>query len=85
MKRDARWQQQRRKEWRAEVATGTVACHLCGRLITKNDVWDLDHVVPLALGGHRYGELHPAHARCNRVEGADITNRKRLNVSRLAL
>jgi 5-methylcytosine-specific restriction enzyme A len=48
------------------VAAGGV-CHLCGGPIDGvRDRWDVDHVVPLALGGDDGGDnLKPAHAKCH--------------------
>ena len=45
-------------------------CHLCKGLIKAGQAWDLDHVVPLALGGSNdASNLRPAHEKCHR--GAD--------------
>lgn len=36
-------------------------CHLTGQLIRPGDAWDLDHKIPLILGGqHRESNLYPA-------------------------
>lgn len=64
------------------VAAG-VGCCRCGRPILPGQKWDVDHILPRALGGGEdatnYGA---AHAACNRAEGgrrgARITNARRL-------
>ena len=48
-------------------------CHLCGDKITVRDRWDLDHKVPLALGGEdELANLAPAHDRCHRIKTATV-------------
>ena len=46
-------------------------CHLCGGTIDgTRDAWDLDHVIPLALGGEDTDDnLRPAHRKCHRAKG----------------
>ena len=42
-------------------------CHLCGAPIQAGQAWDIDHVIPLALGGtNDAANLRPAHAKCHR-------------------
>lgn len=44
-------------------------CHLCGRKAPR-DRWDLDHLIPLSLGGeHTAANVAVSHARCNRSRG----------------
>ena len=36
-------------------------CHISGRKIGPADLWDLEHVIPLSMGGeHRESNLRPA-------------------------
>jgi 5-methylcytosine-specific restriction endonuclease McrA len=59
-------------------------CHLCGGAIDGvRDRWDVEHVVPLALGGDDGGDnLQPAHAKCHAaktpVDVAQIAKAKRV-------
>lgn len=46
-------------------------CHLCGGKITASDAWDVDHVLPLALGGSdNESNFAPAHQVCHRGKTA---------------
>lgn len=61
---------QRRHRQAAAVVlamAGTATCSVCGRLVRADEPWDLDHVIPLAMGGtnHR-ANLAIAHRACNR-------------------
>jgi hypothetical protein len=47
-----------------------VPCARCGELVHPGEPWDLDHVVPLALGG-RADTARPAHQDCNRRAGVE--------------
>lgn len=67
--------QQTRKALAPLVATGTVKCTLCPELIKPGEPWDLDH----ADGKQAY--RGPAHASCNRSEGAARGNRQRRRVT----
>ena len=46
-------------------------CHICGMPIFVGDLWDVEHVKPLWLGGED-GEANmaPAHKRCHREKSA---------------
>jgi len=48
-----------------EAAQGL--CHICGEAIDgTRERWDVDHVVPLQLGGDDHGDnLQPAHVACH--------------------
>jgi hypothetical protein len=61
------------RRWIPLIASGTVPCVLCGRVILPGKIrvggklqrsWDLDHIP----GTTRY--RGPAHMRCNRRDGA---------------
>lgn len=46
-------------------------CYLCGQPITKNQKWNLDHVVSVSQGGATSeNNLRPVHERCNNEKGA---------------
>ena len=46
-------------------------CHICAQPITVGDPWDVEHVIPLALGGADGGDnLAPAHVACHRSKTA---------------
>ena len=48
-------------------------CHLCGAKITVREKWDLDHMIPLALGGaDELANLAPAHNTCHRTKTAKL-------------
>src|SRR3954466_3669485 len=46
-------------------------CARCGEVINPGDLWDLDHLKPLALGGTD-DTARPAHVRCNRRHGSQL-------------
>ena len=54
-----------------EAAQGI--CHICGEAIDgTRDRWDVEHVVPLNLGGDDHGDnLQPAHERCHKGKSKD--------------
>lgn len=58
-------------------AIGT-PCPLCGQVMHEWQALDLDHAVPLVLGGSEVGD-RITHARCNRSTGATLGNRLRGN------
>lgn len=57
-----------------EARGGT--CHICGhRIDGTREPWDLDHIVPLALGGEDAdANLAPAHASCHRAKGGKTSD-----------
>jgi len=65
------------------------ACHICGGTIDgTREVWDVEHVVPLAQGGDDHGEnLRPAHKACHAGKTArdagDTARAKRLEAKHL--
>jgi 5-methylcytosine-specific restriction endonuclease McrA len=60
-------------------------CHICGESIDgARDRWDVEHIVPLALGGDDDGDnLAPAHARCHagktKQDAGQIAKAKRVH------
>jgi 5-methylcytosine-specific restriction enzyme A len=47
-------------------------CHICQSRIVIGDAWELEHIIPLALGGDDHGEnLAPAHVKCHRAKSVD--------------
>ena len=66
------WQwQQRRQWWATQLAAGAViACPRCGRPVTAEMQWDLDHFADDDLDEHTV----PAHRRCNRQAGSTRGN-----------
>lgn len=53
-------------------------CHLCGGKINAGEAWDVDHILPLALGGEDGGDnLAPAHAKCHRAKTVSDVSRIR--------
>lgn len=50
------------------AAAGGV-CHLCGVDIRHGEAWEVEHVIPLAMGGDDHGDnLQPAHVACHRAK-----------------
>jgi hypothetical protein len=54
----------RRRQLEPLVAAGSISCVRCGLAILAGQEWDLDHVNGAG------GPTSPAHATCNRREGA---------------
>ena len=54
-------------------------CHICSGKITVGEAWEVEHIIPLALGGDDHGaNLQPAHVKCHRTKSAqDATNTAR--------
>jgi len=67
--------QKARRKAIASLVEGT-RCWRCGRPMFRWQDLDLDHVVPVVLGGTDSGTVL-AHARCNRSAGATLGNRLR--------
>jgi hypothetical protein len=59
-----------RAQWKPRVDAGQVACALCGYLIASGEAWHLDHTPD------RTAYRGPAHAECNRRDGARRGNRR---------
>lgn len=48
---------------------------MCGAPIQAGQAWDIDHVLPLALGGtNDAANLRPAHAKCHRGVGSKTSD-----------
>jgi 5-methylcytosine-specific restriction endonuclease McrA len=53
-----------------QVLSEEKACWLCGRPALPSDPLEVDHVIPRSAGGKtERGNLHAAHASCNRSRG----------------
>lgn len=47
-------------------------CHICGGKIGIGEPWDIEHVIPLALGGDDdEANCRPAHVACHKDKTAD--------------
>lgn len=77
LRTDPNRQQKRRKQL-LPYAYGT-ACPLCGMTMYEDQPLDLDHSVPVALGGGATPGDRIAHASCNRSAGATLGNQLRGN------
>lgn len=66
------WEHKRRREALLPLAYGKVCPGSCGRVMTKDMRLELDHTVPLALGGTVGDRI--MCARCNRSRGATMGN-----------
>jgi len=51
-------------------------CHICSGHIDKDQSWDVEHVIPLAMGGdNEPGNLRPAHSKCHAAKTKqDVAN-----------
>lgn len=46
-------------------------CHICGQRITVSDRWDVEHVIPIAMGGaDDDSNMAPSHMACHRAKTA---------------
>lgn len=63
-----------RRRLRTQVGARGLPCHLCGQPIDYSGPWDLDELIPRALGGDPLDPagVAPAHARCNRAAGGRL-------------
>jgi 5-methylcytosine-specific restriction endonuclease McrA len=71
---DPRLGLRRRRVLRELIAGNREPCPYCGGDIDYDGPWDLDEIVPRALGGDPL-ELHnvrAAHQYCNRAQGAYV-------------
>lgn len=63
-------------------------CHLCGQRIQVGERWDVEHPIPLALGGaDDESNMSPAHVKCHAGKSAadagDIARAKRREAKHL--
>lgn len=63
-------------------------CHLCGQRIKPGERWDVEHPIPLAMGGaDDESNMAPAHAKCHAPKTAqdagDIARAKRREIVHL--
>jgi 5-methylcytosine-specific restriction endonuclease McrA len=55
------------------IARDGRVCGICGDPIGRDEALDIDHVIPVALGGSDDRDnLQPSHASCNRSKGARL-------------
>jgi len=47
-------------------------CHICGGKINVGEAWDVEHVIPFAMGGaDDESNWRPAHIKCHRTKTTD--------------
>lgn len=66
------------------------ACHICGLKIRVGEPWDVEHVIPLALGGEDMeANMRPAHKLCHNVktiaDASSWSKAKRMKASYLGI
>lgn len=50
-------------------------CHICQGKIQVGQAFDIDHVIPLAMGGtNDASNLRPVHTKCHRGEGSKTSD-----------
>ena len=66
--RDAPVRKTKSKKFRAELFNERQGvCHICQGKILANEVWEVEHIIPIALGGEDSGDnLALAHKQCHR-------------------
>ena len=69
---------------------GSGLCHICKTRITTGQKWDVEHIVPLALGGpDNEHNMVPAHKHCHATKTAtdvaDIARAKRRKAKHLGI
>lgn len=41
-------------------------CHICGGKINVGEAWEVEHIIPLSMGGEdEQGNMRPAHKKCH--------------------
>ncbi|WP_354595561.1 HNH endonuclease signature motif containing protein [Frigoribacterium sp. PvP054] len=65
------WTSSDSKLWRQRIAATLPApCTICGRPVTQDMAWQVDHIQALSLGGASdASNLGPAHRACNAKAG----------------
>jgi len=63
-------------------------CHICGGKINVGEAWEVEHVIPFAMGGEdNESNWSPAHVKCHRTKTSDdvgaIAKAKRREVRHL--
>lgn len=73
------WSGRRVTRERARLAlTLPAPCVRCGRTVTPEMVWQVDHLVARAMGGgHDRANLGVAHVRCNTSAGSELGRQRR--------
>lgn len=69
-----------RAEWARRLdAAGGLPCSKCRKPVTTQHRWQVDHLVPRALGGDLTDPANqwPAHARCNEAAGTRLAQQLR--------
>lgn len=47
-------------------------CHICGGKINVGEAWDVEHIIPFAMGGaDDESNWAPAHSKCHRTKTTD--------------
>lgn len=47
-------------------------CHICGGKISVGESWDVEHVIPFAMGGaDDESNWRPSHIKCHRTKTVD--------------
>ena len=61
------------KKFRIEIFSNKGGrCYLCKGLIQVGDKWDIEHIIPIALGGSNEDDnLDIVHAKCHRFKTND--------------
>lgn len=65
-------------------------CHICGGKIHAGEKWEVEHLIPIAMGGDDEAHnMRPAHVKCHRAKtSADvkaIAKAKRMEAKHLGI
>lgn len=53
-------------------------CYLCGLMIRPGETWEVEHILPVGLGGDNGDEnLRPAHTKCHKPKTAGDVGKMR--------
>lgn len=53
-------------------------CYLCDQMIRPGDTWEVEHILPVGLGGDNSEEnLRPAHTKCHKPKTAEDVGKMR--------
>ena len=72
--RSGGWTSTDLRKWKPRIAATLPApCTVCGRTVAEEMAWQVDHIVPLSLGGDSSSaNLGPAHRTCNARAGGRL-------------